>query len=165
VINNCICLKYIPKLLIASDWELDALSFDIFYLTPTLSQLKISAHQEKTNFHTCSTFQWNRGWWYAFSLSRDSMQKIFTSKFYQCMDTIHSLYWQYINSISVSLTGESNSAMICGQGDLSTMISQNPRAPCFGNVILYRGRGFVSTSGLQELRTDVFTQRSASWKV
>jgi hypothetical protein len=65
--KNCImaynssCLDWISNLLVSSNGELDTLSYRIFYLTLTLSQLEISTSQEKTNLHIRLAFQRNRG--------------------------------------------------------------------------------------------------------
>jgi hypothetical protein len=69
---------------------------------------------------------------------------------------MHSLYQQYTNGTSISLTGEPSSTMIRGQGDPCAIILPRFSAPCFRNSILHHARGFVSTSELQRLRYCAF---------
>jgi hypothetical protein len=72
------------------------------------------------------------------------------------MDSMHSLYRRCTNSISVSLTGESSSAMIRGQAHSCEIISRRLSAPCFRNSLLLHATNFMFTSDLRGLCAFVY---------
>jgi hypothetical protein len=58
---------------------------DMVWFSITPSHLELSASLKRLNVHTCWGFQWNRGRWCASSLSKASIQELFTPNLYQSM--------------------------------------------------------------------------------